>query len=74
MTNDARSELKRDLGEDLAVLDAMSDEDAADFLVLFKEARVEETKSLDASIDATINALPWVFRGPARKIMFGGKK
>ena len=72
MYANAKEELARELGGDLGGLDQLSEEHAADLLALFKAARVEERKDLDKSINDTLSALPWVLRGPAKKIMFGG--
>jgi hypothetical protein len=74
MTANAKAELARELGGDLGGLDQLSEEHSADLLALFRAARVEERKDLDKSIDATLAALPWVLRGPAKKVMFGGRK
>jgi hypothetical protein len=73
VTDTAKADLKRELGDGLPVLDELSDADAADILELFQAARKTEQKQLMAAIDETIDALPWMFRGTARKIIVGKK-
>lgn len=73
MTTDARSELEKELGGPVPELTDLSDDDCAGLLEMFRDARALEKKTLDESIDAALGALPRIFRGTARKIMFGGK-
>ena len=74
MSNDARAELERELGIELAVLDKLDAEEIADLLTLFRAARAEEEAALEKAVDQTVGALPWPIRGPAKKIMFGGRR
>ena len=73
MGAESRTELERELGGPIPELDGVSDDVCAELLAMFHDARALEKKTLDESIDAALGALPRIFRGPARKIMFGGK-
>ncbi|MBJ8345218.1 hypothetical protein [Antrihabitans sp. YC2-6] len=67
----SESELVAELGEPREVLEQLTPEEAAKLLRLFKAAKVEQKKSLDAAIDGILDALPRLIRIPARKILFG---
>ena len=73
MGAESRTELERELGGPIPELDGVSDEICAELLGMFQDARALEQKTLDESIDSALGALPRLLRGPARKIMFGGK-
>jgi len=68
----AKADLEEELGGDLPVLELVSEQDCEELLTMFRAARELEKQTLDESIDATLGALPRLFRGAARKIMFGG--
>ncbi len=68
---DARDELARELGGELAAARALSDAECAELLSLFRAARRRERADLDRSVDEAVGALPRLLRGPAKAIMFG---
>lgn len=70
MADDARAQLREDLGPELDVLDLMSDDECAELLELFHDARKFERAELQRSIDEALKALPWLLRAPAKLIMF----
>ena len=71
---DAKAELERELGTSIALIDRLDPNEAADLLRLFRTAMEEEAVELHHAVDDTINGLPRLFRGPARKIVFPGGK
>ena len=71
MTTDARAQLGGELGGRSAAINALTPQDSRLVLDLFRRARDIEVKAVDKSITDTLAALPRIFRGPARKIMFG---
>lgn len=73
MAADAKVDLERELGGEHSVLELLSEQECAEILTMFREARRVERETLETSIDAALSALPWPIRMPARKIMFGGK-
>ncbi|CAM3863368.1 hypothetical protein [Smaragdicoccus niigatensis] len=70
MTVDARTTLKTQLPGGHDALDDLSPDEASDLLQMFTAARAFEGKALEAAIDETISALPRLFRGTARAIVF----
>lgn len=70
MADDARTQLRDELGPELEALDLMSDDECAGLLELFHVARQFERAELHRSIDEALKALPWLLRGPAKLIMF----
>lgn len=67
----ARSDLAAELDSHVAALDVLSEQEAADLLGLFRNARRTETKALNAAIDDMVGVLPKPFRGVTKRIMFG---
>ncbi len=75
MADEAKVELERELGGELAVLELLTDSECAELLTMFKQARSDEKDALNNAIDSSLSALPWPIRVPAKKIMFPkGKK
>ncbi|WP_280236081.1 hypothetical protein [Nocardia cyriacigeorgica] len=66
-----RHDLARELGGPLPPLDLLTDDEARDLLMLFREARSREVVALNRSIDTTLSALPRPLRAVTRRIMFG---
>lgn len=71
---DAKAELERELGASIALIDRLEPREAEDLLRLFRTAMTAEAEALHHAVDNTINGLPRLFRGPARKIVFPGGK
>jgi len=71
---DAKAGLRNELRESLPLVENLDEREAADLLELFQAARKEETAALHRAVDETINGLPRLFRGTARKIVFPGGK
>ncbi|MFD0361401.1 hypothetical protein ACFQZZ_08070 [Nocardia sp. GCM10030253] len=69
-----RTELEHELRGPLSTLDLLSDQEAADLLMLFRGARQRETDALSESIDMVVGSLPRPLRGPAKRIMFGDRR
>ncbi|MCE5291467.1 MAG: hypothetical protein LLG14_19815 [Nocardiaceae bacterium] len=69
---DAKAALRNELGASLPLVEDLDDSDATDLLELFQSAMREETAALHRAVDETINGLPRLFRGTARKIVFPG--
>ncbi|MFE7797538.1 hypothetical protein [Nocardia sp. NPDC057440] len=69
-----RTDLEHELRGPLATLDLLSDQEAADLLMLFRAARQHEADALSESIDKVVGSLPRPLRGPARRIMFGDRR
>ena len=67
----ARTDLERELNGPVAALDLLSEQEAADLLGLFRNARQTETAALSAAIDDMIGVLPKPFRAVTKRIMFG---
>ena len=68
------AKLKSELPSGHAALDDLSADEAADLLEMFSAARAFEERALEAAIDDTISALPRLFRGTARAIVFPKSK
>jgi hypothetical protein len=66
-----RTDLEQELSGPLSAIDVLSDQEAADLLMLFRAARQWERTALVESIDGMIAALPRPLRATTRKIMFG---
>ena len=74
MSAERRRQLRNELHGDVAALADLTDEEVDNMLRLVRDAHTKERKALIRSIDETIAALPWVFRGPVRSVLFGGLK
>ncbi len=66
----SRQALKDALGDDLAVLDELTDAEAAELLEMYDAAREEATTDLLASLDESLRHVPRLIRGPVRMILF----
>jgi hypothetical protein len=66
-----RTDLEQELSGPLAAIDLLSDQEAADLLMLFRAARQWERTALVESIDGMIGALPRPLRATTKKIVFG---
>ncbi|WP_157117076.1 hypothetical protein [Nocardia vaccinii] len=67
----ARTDLATELDGHVAALDVLSEQEAADLLGLFRNARQAETAALNSAIDDMVGVLPRPFRGVTKRIMFG---
>ncbi|MQY21146.1 hypothetical protein [Nocardia macrotermitis] len=67
----ARTDLAAELDGHVAALDMLSEQEAADLLSLFRNARQVETAALNSAIDDMVGVLPKPFRGVTKRIMFG---
>lgn len=63
--------LRAELGDDLAVLDELTDDECAELLSMVRTAKVDQRKALDDALNEVLRYLPRLVRGPARKILFG---
>jgi hypothetical protein len=68
---DARTALRKRLGDDVDALALLSEQESAELLGLIDNARAVQREALDASISEVLGRLPRLARGPARRIMFG---
>jgi hypothetical protein len=66
----ARADLAQELNGPLAVCEALSEQEAADLLDLFRSARRTEAAALAGAIDGMIGVLPRPFRTVTKRIMF----
>ena len=72
MTVEAKAELRQVAGPDLDdVVERLSDEEAAELLTLFQEARRTQGQAVSSAIDDALNHVPRPLRGTARKILLG---
>lgn len=62
--------LRRELGEDLAALAALSEDECEQLLGLIRRAKSNQQRDLSAAIASTLDHLPRLLRIPARKILF----
>ena len=65
-------QLRGEIGSDVPGLESLTEDEITSLLKIIRKAYQSERKALVASVDETISALPWPFRGPARAILFGG--
>ncbi|HZZ49328.1 MAG TPA: hypothetical protein VFE65_20780 [Pseudonocardia sp.] len=68
---DAIRGLRAELGDDLAVLDELTDDECAELLSMVRTAKVDQRKAIDDALNEVLRYLPRLVRGPARKILFG---
>lgn len=66
----SRADLRTALGDDLAVLDELTDAEAAELLVMFEDARSQAMTDLLASLDESLRHVPRLLRAPVRAILF----
>jgi hypothetical protein len=71
MTETAKADLERELGVSVPAVELLSGDECAALLAMFQKARSDEKVALHKAIDDALGQLPWVMRGPAKKIMFG---
>jgi hypothetical protein len=67
----ARTDLATELNGHVVAVDLLSEQEAADLLNLFDNARRTEVAALSAAIDGMIGVLPKPFRAVTKRIMFG---
>jgi hypothetical protein len=68
---DPTLKLRSALGTDLDVLGELTENETTELLSLFQTAKRGQRESLDAALEQALAHLPWLVRGPARKILFG---
>jgi hypothetical protein len=66
---DAKAELSRELGGDVAAIAELTDGEAAHLVTLIQDARRRQGKTLSAAIDHSLGSLPAVLRRPVRMIV-----
>lgn len=66
----SRADLRTALGDDLTVIDELTDDEAAELLVMFEEARSQAMTDLLASLDESLRHVPRLLRAPVRAILF----
>lgn len=66
----SRADLRTALGDDLTVLDELTDAEAAELLVMFEDARNQAMTDLLASLDESLRHVPRLLRAPVRAILF----
>lgn len=71
MNDTAKADLDRELGVHVPAVEQLSSAECAALLTMFQKARADEKVALHKAIDDALGQLPWVMRGPAKKIMFG---
>ncbi|WP_433194669.1 hypothetical protein ACQP1G_38895 [Nocardia sp. CA-107356] len=69
----ARSDLEHELRGPLAAAGFLTEQEAADLLVMFRAAKQLETAALIEAIDEMVGALPRPFRAVTKRIMFGSR-
>jgi hypothetical protein len=63
-----RDQLADGLPEGLA---ALHPRELADLATAVREARERQSAALDAAVHETMGHVPWLMRGPVRRILFG---
>jgi hypothetical protein len=71
MSGNAGGNLRTELGDDLEVIDQLTDDECAELMAMIDAARRTQRAALDTSITEVLGHLPRLARLPARKIMFG---
>lgn len=69
----ARSDLERELHGPLAAAGFLTEQEAAELLVMLRAAKQLETAALIEAVDEMVGALPRPFRAVTKKIMFGSR-
>ncbi len=67
----ARTDLAKELNGPVAALDLLSEQEAADLLGLFRNARQTEAVALSTAVDNMVGVLPKPLRAVTKRIMFG---
>jgi hypothetical protein len=72
MRDDRLQAVRQQFGEPLPDgLDALTDDELADLAAALAEAREEQSRAIDAAIDAALGHLPRLLRGPVRLVLIG---
>lgn len=72
MTDEARAELRRRLGEQVAdVVDGLSDDEAAALLACYREAVDNQRAAMATAQDRSLALVPALLRPAVRKILGG---
>jgi hypothetical protein len=70
MSSAASAELQRELGEDPALIDRLSEQEATELLGLLREGLAKQEEEVTSNIDHALRLLPLPLRRPVRKIIF----
>lgn len=65
-----KQELRDALGDDLTLIDELTDDEAGELLALFEAARTQATDDLVASLEVSLRHVPKLLRTPVRAILF----
>jgi len=71
---DHQAQLSRDLRaspQALAVIERLTDAEAAELLTMFHQARERQSQELETAQQQALDRLPGMLRGPVRKILLG---
>lgn len=66
----SRADLKTALGPDLAVIDELTDAEAAELLELYAAAREDAMTDLVDALDESLQLVPRLLRAPVKAILF----
>lgn len=69
MTDDARTALRRRLGDDVRALDELPDEAVTALKAAFDDARRRQGRALTAASEEALGHLPLLLRGAVRKVL-----
>ena len=67
---EAKAELQRELGGDPALIDGLTEPEAAELLRLLHEGLAQQEEEVTGNIDHALRLMPPFLRRPVRKIMF----
>ena len=72
MTPSARRSLDAELGERVPDgLETLTDDELTDLADRLHDAKLRQSRELDAAIEQALEIVPRLMRGPVRKILFG---
>jgi len=66
----SKEKLRAVLGDDLDVIDDLTDDEAGELLEMFDAARTEAMDDLVASLNESLKHVPRVLRGPVKLALF----
>ena len=66
----SKEKLRTALGDDLDVIDELTDEEAAELLAMFDAARTEAMDDLVASLNESLKHVPRMLRAPVKLALF----
>ena len=66
----SKQNLRAALGDDLDVIDELTDDEAAELLEMFDAARTEAMDDLIAALNESLKHVPRVLRGPVKMALF----